>query len=83
MKRFLTIKCQRIIEEIYDKKEISFKDQTIFKDRYHFKKVMELLEKTEIIKVRRFFNKEGLLCVKYKLTWDGVILWEEYLKNFQ
>jgi hypothetical protein len=71
---------QKMIEFLYDNKTMTFVGQGIYKDRQHFLKCMDFLVEWGIVKKRKTIFNEKFENI-YKLTWDGVILWEEYLSK--
>ncbi len=79
--RFLSVKQQRILWNLHAKKIISFEQQKIYKDRKSFNSAMRHMEKIGLIKKKPILNK-GNFENGYFLTWNGVLLVEEFIWYF-
>jgi len=78
-----TYKEQHLIMEIANKSSITFKDQSIFKDRHSFcKAILRLTQRfPRIIKARKQYLNKAKTTYKmiYSLTFDGRFLAKTYL----
>lgn len=87
MGRILNRKClspqmQQLIGITYSAKLCCFESQDVYKDAQAFHDVAGFLERNGIFK-KEVVIVEGKFRDKWRLTWDGMLLWEEFLRNLK
>lgn len=80
--RFLTVFEQKLIKTIYDQDYVTFHSQKVYRDRKTFNHSIRFLCDCGFLKPKAIL-KDRVFITVYCLTWDGVLLWEEFLKRLK
>lgn len=77
--RFISVSMQKILNLLYYKKELYFKNQFIYKDRQAFNGCMEFLCRNDFAKSQERLI-DGHFVTTFSLSLNGTVVYEEVFK---